>query len=814
MALTLFRRGSVLALTLPTMPEPFGADQVLLGKYRVERVLGRGGMGIVLQARHIALGEQVAIKVLDAGAVTPVLVSRFLREAKAAARLRSEHVAAVADVGQLPDGIPYMVMELLDGQDLAQLVTEAGPLGGPLAATLVIQACDALAEAHSLGIVHRDLKPSNLFVSAREDGTPFLKVLDFGIAKIDDELEVALTHTNAVMGTPGYMSPEQLRSTRTVDQRTDVWAMGIVLYELLEAERPFRAEKYSELCLQIAIEEPSPMVRMPAGIRDIVLRCLAKEPEDRYQSAVELATALAPFAGNAHAARIHLERMHRVARNVAARSTPRPARETEPTVRDAPPTRATVAEPKQVVGRLERVTADASPPPRAVPASIQIPSTRQSMPPRSTRRWWPLGASGLAIVGVVVVATRGGGEPPNQNPPSPMTPHPAPPVVVAPNIVPGAPAAPSAPSSRFAIEPGASLGCDVATFSDRYEVTYRLRETAGADLFVFDESSDYTSPPTRRTTPVHIAKDGDLVRVGQGVPPVLPAPSIDIRYIPRPARVKARSTTTRTLTIARPLIGARRLILDVPVLRSEDAGLDASRQLGKQLAYAAVLVDKPNLDVRRVSCEVALSAAGSKPMPKPPTASAPPFPIDPDASLACELETFPDHFAVRYRVTSPTELYVYDEASDYAATPARREDPIYLAWNERAAAVRVVQGIPPLPPVTHVNVRYIPETYKLAAGVTLTRTLRIARPLHEDGPTVGPNRVASSSVGTVTKLILDVHVIRPTVAGFKAFPSHLLKGAYFVRSKGYNDDVRRVTCELAIAATPVHLATTDVTRIE
>ncbi|HTB76104.1 MAG TPA: serine/threonine-protein kinase [Polyangiaceae bacterium] len=206
---------------------------ILARKYRVERVLGAGGMGVVVAACHLQLHQKVAIKFLLPEALSNAeAVERFAREARAAVKITSEHVARVIDVGTLDTGAPYMVMEFLEGHDLAQWVRLRGSLLLEQAVDFVLQACEALAEAHALGIVHRDLKPANLFIVRGADALHAVKVLDFGISKAAG-LEVALTRTAAVMGSPLYMSPEQMAASRNVDARTNIWAMGIVLYELL-----------------------------------------------------------------------------------------------------------------------------------------------------------------------------------------------------------------------------------------------------------------------------------------------------------------------------------------------------------------------------------------------------------------------------------------------------------------------------------------------------------------------------------------------------------------------------------------------------
>src|SRR5882724_4843576 len=219
------------------MNEPREGD-VLAGKFRIERVLGVGGMGMVVSAMHIHLDERVAIKFLLPEALSNgEAVARFGREARAAVKIRSEHVARVTDVGALDTGAPYMVMELLRGQDLSQLLRDQGALSVHLAVLYVLQACEALAEAHAIGIVHRDLKPANLFLTSRADGSPCVKVLDFGISKVTSASgsgsDMGMTRTQSIMGSPLYMSPEQMASSRDVDQRADIWAVGCVLYELV-----------------------------------------------------------------------------------------------------------------------------------------------------------------------------------------------------------------------------------------------------------------------------------------------------------------------------------------------------------------------------------------------------------------------------------------------------------------------------------------------------------------------------------------------------------------------------------------------------
>jgi hypothetical protein len=307
--------GTDAALASVVIAPQLSPGTLLLGKYRIDRVLGEGGMGIVVAATHLQLQEPVAIKfLLPAVASSADVVSRFLREARAAARLKGEHVARVLDVGVLPEGAPYLVMEYLDGSDLAARLARAGRLAVGETVDLVLQACEALAEAHSVGVVHRDIKPANLFVARRPDGTPLVKVLDFGISKMQTG-GTELTRTQSAMGTPSYMSPEQMRSARDVDGRTDVWALGVVLYECMSGRRPFEGETFSALVLEVATTPTPPMsIALPAGLDRVVYRCLAKERADRFASVAGLAEALAPYAGNPRAAFTAVER----ARGMAA----------------------------------------------------------------------------------------------------------------------------------------------------------------------------------------------------------------------------------------------------------------------------------------------------------------------------------------------------------------------------------------------------------------------------------------------------------------------------------------------------------------
>lgn len=293
---------------------------IIAGRYRVERVLGQGGMGVVVAARHTSLRQRVAVKFLRPAALKlPGASARFLREAQAAAAIHSEHVARVTDMGTLGTGSPFMVMEHLDGTDLSSFLKAKGPLPVRDAVDFVLQACEALAEAHKLGIVHRDLKPSNIFVTARADGSPLIKVLDFGLSKVLDPdaafaTESSLTETEMVVGSPHYMSPEHVRSLKYVDARTDIWSLGVILYQLLTARRPFDGESLPSVFAKIVTEPPDPLrsVRpdVPQALEAAVLCCLEKDVTQRFQSVSELARAIAPFGPET--SRISAERIERV----------------------------------------------------------------------------------------------------------------------------------------------------------------------------------------------------------------------------------------------------------------------------------------------------------------------------------------------------------------------------------------------------------------------------------------------------------------------------------------------------------------------
>jgi serine/threonine protein kinase len=293
------------------VPELLKEGELFLEKYRIERLIGQGGMGAVFAAVNEALAKRVAIKVLlPEVASSKEAANRFINEARASDRITGDHVARVFDVGQTREGLSYMVLEYLDGQDVSQLLEARGGAALPIpdAVDIVLEALEGIAEAHSLGIVHRDLKPGNLFLARKSNGTQIVKVLDFGISKATNPFALgnsdhALTSTKSMLGSPLYMSPEQLRSSKSVDQRSDLWAMGVILYEMLSGVVPFNGESLGELFVAI-LEQPAVPLghrrpEVPPQLVAVVHRCLERDPAKRVANAGELAQLLAPFASRA-----------------------------------------------------------------------------------------------------------------------------------------------------------------------------------------------------------------------------------------------------------------------------------------------------------------------------------------------------------------------------------------------------------------------------------------------------------------------------------------------------------------------------------
>jgi serine/threonine-protein kinase len=402
----------------------------LLGKYLVESLIGEGGMGAVIKAKHIGLDEPVAIKCLLPEMMSRTdIVARFLREAKAAVKLKGEHVARVLDVGRMENNVPYIVMEYLDGADLNAIIKHYGAQDPAVAVDLMLQACEAIAEAHSLGIIHRDVKASNFFVTQPPNHPPVLKVLDFGIATAPEGAS-DLTSTQSVIGTPAYMAPEQMRSSRTADARSDIWAMGVVLYELLEGKRPFLSEVYSELCLKVGMDPPDPMRApgVPEGLQTVVMKCLEKPIEQRYQSVAELAFDLLPFATDPVAGRAIVEQCarllgrrsakgydHKTPRPSAGDATPAPFTPPQLTPsRLTPPmgveidverTEMTPVSQSMVLGRPTPMPSGTPKTPTSIGSGVgevsgMVPAIQE---PKPRRRGAVIGAVALAVVAIVGV---------------------------------------------------------------------------------------------------------------------------------------------------------------------------------------------------------------------------------------------------------------------------------------------------------------------------------------------------------------------------------------------------------------------------
>jgi serine/threonine-protein kinase len=281
--------------------------EIIAGKYRVDGVIGDGGMGVVIAATHVELEQRVAIKALRE--VGSEALARFRREGRLVVQLKSPHVARVFDVGELDDGTPYLVMERLEGEDL-RLMLRRGPLSVGDAVDVVLEAMEGIAEAHGLGIVHRDLKPANLFLHRGPGGIPSVKVLDFGISKRLDDLDV--TTDGTALGSIGYMAPEQMTDSRSVDARADVWALGVILYQLLSGRLPHEAPSLPSMMVKVTepivpITELVPEV--PEEVDRIIGRCLEVEPSARFGNVAQLAEALAPLAS---------DRGRQCARNIGA----------------------------------------------------------------------------------------------------------------------------------------------------------------------------------------------------------------------------------------------------------------------------------------------------------------------------------------------------------------------------------------------------------------------------------------------------------------------------------------------------------------
>ena len=285
---------------------PVAPGELVAEKYRIDRMIGFGGMGVVCEGVHLELGAKVALKfVRPEYAHDERVVARFLSEARAAAQLRSEHTCRVMDCGRLATGSPYLVMEYLDGADLRRIIAAQGHMPVEDAVSFALQACAALAEAHARGIVHRDVKPENLFLMQGPDGGALIKVLDFGISKQLGSVQGTrgLTDSSDSMGSPHHMSPEQMIDPSTVDARTDIWSLGVLLYELLTGNLPFKGESVPQVCANVmTATPPSPREinpEIPEGLAAVVLRCLEKNRDARFPDVAALSRNLKDFGGSA-----------------------------------------------------------------------------------------------------------------------------------------------------------------------------------------------------------------------------------------------------------------------------------------------------------------------------------------------------------------------------------------------------------------------------------------------------------------------------------------------------------------------------------
>jgi serine/threonine-protein kinase len=290
---------------------PFQPGEIIGGKYEIIGLIGTGGVGFVVSARHVGFDEVVALKFLRPEFATHTeAVTRFTIEARASFKIKSEHVARVLDVDSLADGTPFIAMELLEGTDLRSLLDRGRLLAVERVVDFAMQVCEALAAAHSLHIIHRDIKPENLFLTGAGDGHDHdadqIKVLDFGISKVALTGTHRQTHqalTRIAVGTPPYMSPEQVRASSDLDARSDIWSVGCVLYELLTGTAPFDRLSLMQSCAAVLEEHPVPVRDLRPAISHeleaVVMRCLQKDPDARYQNVAELAEALASF-GSAH----------------------------------------------------------------------------------------------------------------------------------------------------------------------------------------------------------------------------------------------------------------------------------------------------------------------------------------------------------------------------------------------------------------------------------------------------------------------------------------------------------------------------------
>ncbi len=462
---------------------PVQIGQVIDNKFRIDRVLAQGGMGVLCAATHLHLDQKIAIKFRLAG--SKLDATRFIREAQLAVRLQNRHVCRVMDLGYIDEATPYIVMEYLDGNDLAQQVERHGPLSIEEAAEYMLQACDAMAEAHSLGIVHRDIKPENLFLARQHDGRTIVKVLDFGISK---QHGVTLTTESDLMGTPAYMAHEQWASAKHVTGSSDIYALGATLHFMLTGKPPHEATTIPEMFAKISTQEP-PRLRtlradVPADLEALVLRCLARKPDDRPADVLALGDALLPFTPARKQAALS------VVGRASARGSDGAATQ--------PMSAAAMGIPFKTPSGTQLGVATGSPL-STNDLAVGVRSSSEDVPP-SPRRWkliaFALGGLAAAVVIVVAItSSRGKGGPIEPQPPStlPVT-QPTPDVTatVTPDV-----------EVDAAIEPApvdaAVVAVDAATKPTRVDAGVRLRDasvrTVDASVVVVPADAAVSLPP-------------------------------------------------------------------------------------------------------------------------------------------------------------------------------------------------------------------------------------------------------------------------------------------------------------------------------
>ena len=467
--------------------------EVLLGKYRVDQVIGRGGMGVVVEAWHLQLEERVAIKLLLPELVTlPEAVARFQREGRALFKIKSEHVCRVFDIGTLGSGVPFMVMEFLQGDDLAALLASRRRFSLEEAIGLIVQACFGVAEAHRRGVVHRDLKPENLFVCQAPDGEARLKLLDFGLSKERErpgERKRALTQKAQVMGTPHYMAPEQWMSAKDVGATADQWALGVMLYEMLAGGPPFDGEQLAQICSQ-TLNAPTPSLRdvradLPAEIDPILHKCLEKDPRHRYENVGALAVALSPFAPLGTAAKAEgTLRMLREAVDVIEDSTPMVHSRAPLAPSDM---QVTVKRPPQIGDLAQRVR------------SVTAQSWNSGLRHAATRSRWAVGLGVLAIAAMVVVSVAILGQAGEETTSRPAGPTPA----TAPTV--------AAPAGESAAEAASAAEDDLAPSAATVRAAPQTSASASATTTTQRPPAATARPPAPRPLPKRPpSKHGDL----------------------------------------------------------------------------------------------------------------------------------------------------------------------------------------------------------------------------------------------------------------------------------------------------------------